>query len=73
MKRGHAAREGTGPEGEGGGKNEGKAGGRKRGLQAHSKNSDFGTLTSEKARRPDFCKISVFCLLSEKRLIRLTF
>ena len=41
MKRGKGVREGTGPEGERGGKNEGKRWD-KRGPKAHSENSDFG-------------------------------
>ena len=43
VKRGEVVRECTGPEGERGGRNEGKRVGGKRGPKAHSKNSDFST------------------------------
>ena len=43
VKRGEVVRECTGPEGERGGRNEGKRVGSERGPKAYSKNSDFST------------------------------
>ena len=60
VKRGKGVGEGTGPEGERGGKNEEK-GWEERGPKAHSKNSDFGTPVISVLFSNAHGRVHVFC------------